>query len=127
MNGTKAVLDTNVLIYFSKELLDFDTFYEKYTEMYVSSITYMEAFGYKFISPFEKEAIINIVKPFEIVHTDSEIMELVINYRISKKIKISDAIILATAKKLDAELVTNDLLDFTNIDEDVKIVNPFKI
>jgi len=39
----------------------------------------------------------------------------------TKKIKLPDAIILATAKYLDAELITNDLNDFKNIDDAVVI------
>jgi predicted nucleic acid-binding protein len=41
----------------------------------------------------------------------------------NKKIKLPDAIILATAKHLGADLITDDWDDFINIDKDVVVKN----
>ncbi len=46
---------------------------------------------------------------FEIVETNSEIRRKVIDYRKKKKIKIPDAIIIATASWLEADLLTNNV------------------
>jgi len=61
---------------------------------------------------------------FEIINPDIEIADLTVSYRKMKKIKIPDAIILATARKLNAKLLTSNIIDFTNIDEKVTIIKP---
>ena len=63
---------------------------------------------------------------FEIINPDIEIADLTVSYRKMKKIKIPDAIILATARKLNAKLLTSNIIDFTNIDEQVTIIEPVK-
>jgi rRNA-processing protein FCF1 len=41
MSGTKALLDTNVIILLSKQGIDVDSLLASYDEFYVSIITYM--------------------------------------------------------------------------------------
>jgi len=76
----------------------------------------MEIYGYNFQSDKEKE----------IVDVNQEIAQQVIIYRKreDKKIKIPDAIILATAKYLNADLITDDWDDFIGFDDHVKIIKP---
>ena len=52
------------------------------------------------------------------------VMDIVLAYRRERKIELADAIILATAKKLKADLITIDAADFKNLDADVKIITP---
>ena len=47
MNGKKALLDSNIIIYLSKRELSPD-FIENFSELFISVVTYMEIFGYKF-------------------------------------------------------------------------------
>jgi len=56
---------------------------------------------------------------------DTAIADIVIDYRTAslKKIKLPDAIILATSKKLHATLLTDDWDDFLNIDNTVKVLS----
>jgi hypothetical protein len=123
MSGNKAVLDTNVIIFASKRIIDFQKLVESYDDFYVSIITYMEVYGYEFEKPEEKQLIDLFFEGLEVIELNKEIVEQVIVYRKSKtkKIKLPDAIILATAKYLDAELITNDWDDFENIDNSVLI------
>ncbi len=62
---------------------------------------------------------------------NKEIADLAIVYRKSKtkKIKLPDAIILASAKSINADLITDDYRDFQNIDPTVNVMNldAFKI
>ncbi|MBU1719788.1 MAG: PIN domain-containing protein, partial [Bacteroidetes bacterium] len=60
---------------------------------------------------------------FEVVHSDEEIAQLVITYRRKKKIKLPDAIVLATAHKMGADLFTANTKDFWGIDNNVKILS----
>ncbi|MEZ4942742.1 MAG: type II toxin-antitoxin system VapC family toxin [Saprospiraceae bacterium] len=125
MSGIKAgLLDTNILIYRSKGLLDFRALSSRYDNLYVSAITWMEALGFNFSNPQEQAGIEAILNAIQVVHTDMDIVKQVISYRQTRKIKIPDAIILATAKKLDAELVTTNDADFKGIDTGVSIFVP---
>ena len=54
MNGTKVVLDTNVIILASKQQLDVELLLSRYDEFYVSIITYMEVYTYDFTDETEK-------------------------------------------------------------------------
>jgi len=80
-------------------------------------------YGYEFEKPEEKQLIDLFFEGLEVIELNKEIVEQVIVYRKNKikKIKLPDAIILATAKYLDAELITNDWNDFENIDDSVII------
>lgn len=131
MNGNNIVLDTNVIIFASKQQLYFDKLLENYDDVFVSIITYMEVYGYNFGNIIEKQLLDAFFENIEIIDVDTAIADIVIDYRTVslKKIKLPDAIILATAKKLNATLLTDDWDDFLNIDNTVKVVSvePYKI
>jgi predicted nucleic acid-binding protein len=95
--------------------------------VYISLITYIEVLGYTFKDENEKVITTQILGMFEIINPDLEIADLTISYRKMKKIKIPDAIILATARKLNAKLLTSNIIDFINIDEKVTIIEPVKV
>jgi predicted nucleic acid-binding protein len=123
MSGNCAVLDSNIIILASKQELNVDDLIEKYDRFYVSIITYMEVSGFKNISEKEKVIIERFFKNVEIIDVGREIAKTVIDYKInqSKKIKLPDAIILATAKFVNGNLITRNINDFIDIDNSVKI------
>jgi predicted nucleic acid-binding protein len=125
MSGTKALLDTNLIILLSKRRIDVDSLLASYDEFYVSIITYMETYGYEFNNLDEKDLIDAFFELLEVVDVNQSVAQNVILYKTSKKrkIKLPDAIILATAKYLGADLLTDDWDDFVNIDLDVNIRN----
>ena len=122
MNG--KLVDTNILIYLSKKTLDFKKVASPEVTLYISVITYMEVLGYKFENNFEKQKIERLCKLFPIIYLDTEIVEKVISIRQQHKIKLPDAIILATAVISKMELITANVSDFVNIDHNLKIYNP---
>jgi hypothetical protein len=122
MNG--KLVDTNILIYLSKRKLEFDQVASPHSELSISVITYMEVLGYRFETDFEKQTVEQLCKYFPIIHLNSEIIEKVIYIRQKHKIKLPDAIILATALIGDLELVTANVADFIHIDPNLKILNP---
>jgi hypothetical protein len=111
--------------YCSNGFLDVDVAFEKYDSFCISIITYIEVLGYHFENSEEKEYIEELLDSFQIVDVDYSIAELVIPIRERKKIKLPDAIIYATAKLTQSDLITRNTQDFQNIDEEVKIVNPY--
>ncbi|MBI5915179.1 MAG: type II toxin-antitoxin system VapC family toxin [Bacteroidetes bacterium] len=125
MSGTKnGLLDSNILVYCSKGQIDFQTIAQKYDHLFVSVITFMETLGFGFKNPAEKTLIETLLNALPIVQTDMDIANWVVNYRQQHKIKIPDAIILATARKLNAEVVTVNENDFNGIDPTVPIFVP---
>ncbi len=125
MSGTKALLDTNVLILLSKQGIKVDALIALYDEFYVSIIMYMETYGYDFQNTHEKDLIDAFFELVEVVEVNMAIAENGIAYKQSKKrkIKLPDAIILATAKYLGADLLSDDWDDFINIDSEVNVLN----
>jgi predicted nucleic acid-binding protein len=126
MTGTKAILDSNVIIDAARKDINIEKSILAFNHVYISLITYIEVMGYAFIDEQEKSLTSKILCMFEIVNPDIEIANLTIKYRTAKKIKIPDAIILATARKFDAVLITSNTKDFHNIDESVSIICPLK-
>jgi predicted nucleic acid-binding protein len=125
MSGTKALLDTNLIILLSKRRINVNSLLASYDEFYVSIITYMETYGYEFNNSDEKDLIDAFFELVEVVDVNQSVAQNVILYKTSKKrkIKLPDAIILATAKYLGADLLTDDWDDFVNIDVDVNVRN----
>jgi predicted nucleic acid-binding protein len=125
MSGTKAgLLDSNILIYCSKGQIDFKVIAANFDKLFVSVITYMETLGHNFSNPKEKELIEKILNSLPIVQTDLAIANQVITYRQQRKIKLPDAIILATAKQLSAAVITINESDFKGIDSGVSVFVP---
>ena len=131
MNGNRVILDTNVIIFASKHQIDIEQILNRYDEFYVSIITYMEVYGFHFENIEEKELIDELFNNLVIIDVSQEIAQHVLNYRkaAKRKIKLPDAIILATSRYIDATLLTDDWDDFIDIDSEVIIrnIDEFKI
>ena len=125
MNGNKILLDTNVIIFASKQLINIDLFIANYDYYYVSIITFMEVYSYEFANSSEKSLIDALFESVEVVDVNKSIATIAIQIRKNKqkRIKLPDAIILATAKFLNLPLLTDDWDDFSNIDETILISN----
>jgi predicted nucleic acid-binding protein len=122
MNG--KLFDTNILIYLSKRKLELEKVASPGVILSISVITYMEVLGYKFENIFEKQTIEKLCKHFPIIYLNTKIVDKVISIRQHHKIKLPDAIILATALISRMELITANVADFINIDSGLKIFNP---
>lgn len=125
MNGTKAILDSNAIIFASQEMIDVDDMLSRYDGFCASVITYVEVYAFDFQNSLEKDVTDEIFASLEIIELNREIADQAIIYRKNKlkKIKLPDAIILATAKYLNADLLTDDWDDFQNIDSSVSVLN----
>lgn len=121
MNGINSLLDSNAIIFASKQKLDTDELLRRYQKFYVSITTYIEVYGDEFTDQTEKDFIDEFFKILKIIEVNQEIADQAIIYRKNKtkKIKLPDAIILASAKYANAELLTDDWDDFQNIDSTV--------
>ena len=121
MNGNKALFDSNVIIYLSKGIIRLEDFTSSYEEFNVSIISYIETLGYDFTNETEEALVENFLNTFSILPLTNDVADLVIDYRKRSRIKIPDAIILATASLSESILITNNVNDFKGIDSKVTI------
>ncbi len=103
------ILDSNTIIYLSKELIKVDDVFNQDEDYSVSIITYMEVLGYSFDLDEEKVFIEELFSYLNIIYIDEAIANRVIELRQNNKIKLPDAIICATALLNSATLITNDI------------------
>jgi predicted nucleic acid-binding protein len=127
MSGNKGLLDSNIIIDASKGIISIQEITEDYDFLYASLISYVETLGYNFADNEEVKIVEQILNSIEIVDLTKEIADIAIEYRKMKKIKLPDALVLATSKYLKADLITSDIMDFQNVDNSVKIVQPRKL
>lgn len=126
MNGKDKILfDSNAIIYASQGLIDIEKLLTERASCYASMVTFIEVYSFNFTDPTEKRVIDRIIDEIEIIDLNRNIADLAIDYRKSKvkKIKLPDAVILATARSVNADLITNNLKDFENVDTSVNIIN----
>jgi len=125
MSGTKAILDSNVIIFATKEMIDVEEMFSRYDEFFASTISYAEVYAFEFTNQLEKDIADEIFANLTLIDFDKTIADQAIIYRKNKtkKIKLPDAIIFASAKYANAELLTDDWDDFQNIDSTVTVTN----
>lgn len=122
MNGNSALLDSNIIIYLSKNELPF-TIFDDFDRLLISVISYMEVLGFKFSNNEEESFVKELIYLFEVRFVDQNVAEKVIEIRKQNRIRLPDAIIAATADVDNLCLVTRNIEDFKNIN--ITILNPF--
>lgn len=125
MNGVDKLIDSNILIYLSKNQLKLSTIAQPGDTLSISVITYMEVLGYSFSFDKEEEMVKTICDTLNIVHLDEKIVNEVIRIRKLVKIKLPDAIIAATAIVKGSKLITRNTDDFQIPGIQPEIFNPF--
>ena len=118
--------DTNILIYYFNGNMDNGVRKKVTTLMQasfqVSIISKMEFLGFPF-GDENKQNALDFIGYADVIPLTDEIVARVIDIRQSKKIKLPDTIITATAMALSATLITRNTKDFKNLKMD--IFNPF--
>ena len=112
MSGIKYLLDTNFILGLLKSdtavLSEVSERKILATECAYSAITRMELLGFPGITRAEDSLIRRKLEHFTLVSLTSLIEDIVIKLRQTRKIKLPDAIIVATAIYADVELLTLD-------------------
>ena len=127
MTGKIALLDTNVIIDNAKAKLSMQNIVNKYSQIFISIITYVEILGFNFKNEVEQKLIVNLIRNLPISYIDLKIADFAVKYRQLKKIKLADSLIFATAKSLNADLITSNVSDFINFDKSIRIIKPAKL
>ena len=126
MSGNSFLIDTNIIIYAMKDVLLLDELVHDEDELYISSITYIEALGFPFQNKDEEDKITMFCDKFKRLFLTEEVEKQTILIRKSNKIKLPDAIIAATAVVNNITLVTCNSDDFKLING-LKMLNPREI
>jgi predicted nucleic acid-binding protein len=116
------LLDTNIILYFLGGRLVDPLPSGQY---FISVITEIELLSYPSLSLEEETQIIDFLNKITVVGVDNNIKNLTIEFRKQYRLRLPDAIIVATAKSLNAILFTNDvrLANLTEINtQSVQIV-----
>ena len=120
-------MDTNILIYLSKKELKLEDFASEDDELFISVITLMEAKGYQFSNKKEESIIDTLCENLIKAYITDDVIETVISLRKKHKVKLPDAIILATAIENNMQVITRNTKDFEVAAPSNIVFNPFKI
>lgn len=110
-----VVLDSDVLINYSKEEISLDYYFHNYEKVYISVITYMEVMGFDFQNKKEEKLLKDVLKRIGMININEFIINKVIEVRKKFKIKLPDAIIFATSTHINADLITFNEEDFRKL------------
>jgi predicted nucleic acid-binding protein len=126
--GTRFLLDTNTVIYYTKNDLPDKaaTFLDAQISkgVFLSVISEIELLGWQFPS-VEAEAIMEaFINDCVVAKLPRSVVLKAIEIRKTRKIKLPDAIIAATALVHDLTLISRNDSDFKNI-QSLKYLNPF--
>ncbi len=122
--SSNLFLDTNSFIYHFHGDIDLSNFIKDYDYVYYSFITRIELLSFHNISDEEEREANRLLNCFIFTSIDEEIMKDTILFRKNYKLKVPDSIIIASAKKHSADLLTNDQ-DLKNKVSEINIINPF--
>ena len=95
-------------------------------EPMTSIVTKMETLGYNFESFEEQLTIETFINGSSVLDLSNDIVSKTIAIRKTKRIKLPDAIIAATALVYSLTLISRNTFDFKNID-DLQIIDPHSL
>ncbi|MEO9476997.1 MAG: type II toxin-antitoxin system VapC family toxin [Cyclobacteriaceae bacterium] len=107
MSGNRLFVDTNILIYLLNgdseiaELLD-------RKQLIISFITELELLSISNLDDAEYQIIVDLIGQCQVINVNSEIKDLTVGLRKSRKLKLPDAIIAATAIYSKLPILTAD-------------------
>lgn len=111
------VLDTNAVLYFLGGRLREPL---PTARCYISIITEIELLSYPLLSAESEAEIYDFLADVTVVDLSQEIKQATINLRRQYRFKLPDAVIVATARHLDAQLLTNDIKLLKTLDVSVR-------
>lgn len=119
------LIDTNIIIYYLEGEQAAVSFLRTHRgKLSISPITWMETLSYQF-SIDEEQVVRAFLQEFRLVEICSPVMELSVEIRRMKKMKLPDAIIASSAIHNDLILVTRNIRDFKGTA--VKTLDPFLV
>lgn len=115
----KAVVDTNILVDYLRGITPAATELALYTNPAISVISWMEVMAGT--TAHSESATRAFLQTFDVLEIDAKIAERAVAARKLKRIKLPDAIILATAQVHQCLLVTRNTRDFDPHDPGIRL------
>lgn len=116
MNGSSILLDTNIILYYLSGDKALTTLLEE-NKLYVSIITEIELLGFHKISEQELQSLKAFLNFCTVVNISDQVKAETINIRRNEKLKLPDALIIATSRVMEIPFLTADQ-DFTQIKDE---------
>lgn len=118
-----AVFDTNIVIDALNGIAKADIEYQRYKQVYISLITWMEIM----VGTDENDTLTEdfLRTCFIVLPITQDIAEQAVIIRKQRRIKLPDALIKATAQVHNALLITRNIRDFPENSEGIRI--PYKL
>ena len=120
----KAVFDTNILIDYLNGVQRAATEIERCSDPLISVISWMEVMAGAKDLPLEMLAR-SFLRRFTIQDITPDVAEVAVSIRAGTRIKLPDAIVLATARIHGCSLVTRNTKDFRASDPRIRV--PYKL
>jgi predicted nucleic acid-binding protein len=111
MNGSGFLLDTNTVIELLKGVPEAKALHDSRLiggNLFVSQVTRMEILSFPGIQPDEEQRVLAFLSRVEVLPISDDIETSAISLRRQRRLKLPDAIILATAACHGITLVTRD-------------------
>ena len=107
MNGNRYLIDTNIAIYLLAGDERIADILDK-NQIFLSFISELELLSFKKLSEREETIIKGFLDDVIIIDINKRIKDFVVDLRKKRRIKLPDAIIVATGKFLNIPLITAD-------------------
>jgi len=107
MSGSNLLIDTNIALYLFQGDRTVATFLDK-KQVYVSFVTELELLGFSYSKSKDRENIRAFLDQCVVIDINNSIKEKTVELRTAYKIKLPDAIVMATALHLGIPLATAD-------------------
>lgn len=118
-----ALFDTNILIDYLSGIDSARKEIARYESLYISPVTWMEVMVG--VADDDRDVVNAFLDRFKLVDIDLDVAQRAVKLRQEHKIKLPDAIIWASANKMNALLITRNSRDFPEDDPSVRI--PYQI
>ena len=119
----RAAFDTNILVDFLNGVAGAKTELARFSEPFISVVTWMEVMVGT--SSDDEIPVRAFLRAFEVVPIDQAVAEEAVTLRRERRLRLSDAIIWATARTQRALLVTRNTKDFPADDVGVRV--PYRL
>ena len=117
----RAVLDTNILVDYLAGIEAAKKELQRYRQPMISRITWMEVMAGVLPGAPEAPAIKSFLGSFGMVEIDETVAAQAVQLRRELRIKLPDAIILASARLQQCPLVTRNTRDFNRNWPDIRV------
>lgn len=124
MSGRLVLPDTNIFILASQGKFDLTSLFGRYDDVLVSIVSVAEALGFNFLNAAEEMLLTEYFQDLTVLSFAAAEAHFVIAYRKARRrVPFADAAILATARAAGADLLTENLADFQDLDPQVRVLN----